>query len=60
MKANQTFRPLARFLRAGLWVNVRLADFTANCPPTSEEEPQGIGVISESATIQELEIFTKR
>ncbi len=31
------------------WVSFRKADFTAKSPPTSEEEPHGAGIVSESA-----------
>jgi DNA replication protein DnaC len=59
---HQPLRPLARLRQAGLWVSVQSADFTANYPPTSEEEPQGTRVISESATIhrESVQRATKR
>jgi hypothetical protein len=31
---------------------LRFADFTAKWPPMSEKEPQGAGIVSESATIR--------
>jgi hypothetical protein len=36
-----------------------VADFTAKWPPTSEEERQGAGIVSESATTQQLFGFRK-
>jgi hypothetical protein len=33
---------------------MKARDYTAERPPTSEEEPQGAGIISECATIPEL------
>jgi hypothetical protein len=34
----------------------RLADYTAKWPLPSEEEPQGVGIFSELATIRELAV----